>query len=634
MQQPLQVLKGHADLVHAVAFSPDGRLLASGSRDGMINFWNPESGSLTLTFVGHSLAVQALAFSPDGRSLASIPQFGAKIKLWNSTNGKLSRVLALRPRTGEINSVQFSPDGTTLATLSGGLITFWDTNSWIIKSRMSWETVRDAISWFSFSGDRKLLALVLMRKALLLWDCAANSPHQKHECPEFVFQAVFSPVDNTRLALLCLDGDGNKINIWDVDRKFTTCTMDGGTHHGLLRVLAFSPDGSILASMTEDGQVHLWNPGTGSVLAVLPGYGSPFAWLKRSCTSAVAFNIDGKLLASISADKTVRLWEPEAHAGGIPMRFEGHEMPVFAIKFSPSGGLASASLDTIYFWDPATGKRGRGWPTGHLGRCGSLLTALAFSPDEQHLAAGLDGGTIIVWDIDQEFLTKGHRTLPGRHPNVIAMSFSLNNELLASLSGRDILVADGKTPSLRLWNLARGTLLRQVELQVDPNLGTLRRGLVGFSPDSSRVIAIGSETLVANTGWNDCSFPCHVWIWDVQTGNILHSFSLQSRPERLFFDTQGLNIHTHDKKVVLPPDGCWSRSEFPLFVPSGFGGTREWLKYKDQELMWLPPAYRPRCSDSRDALIAFGHESGRVTFIELDETALLVTLQGEFSSIT
>jgi WD40 repeat protein len=233
--------------------------------------------------------------------------------------------------------------------------------------------------------------------------------------------------------------------------------------------VAFSSDGRVLASASEDQTVRLWNPATGHPIGQpLTGHTNPVA--------GVAFNPDGRVLASASADQTVRLWNPATgHPIGQPLT--GHTNRVCAVAFSPDGRvLASASADqTVRLWNPATGHP-IGQPlTGHTNR----VCAVAFSPDGRLLASASTDQTVQVWNP-----ATGHPIgrMFGHTTGILAVAFSPDGHLLASASADQ---------TVQLWNPATGHPIGQ------PLTGhTNWVCAVAFSPDGCLLASASTDGTV------------------------------------------------------------------------------------------------------------------------------------------
>jgi WD40 repeat protein len=298
------VLGGHEGRVYSVAFSPDGRTLASGCDQGVgadgalasggrrVRLWNVASQTCAATLGGPEGAAFSVAFSPDGTTLAS-GNSDQPVHLWRLA-GRFRRGPVTLPGDTDVMSVAFSPDGGTLATASSRkTIRLWD-----MATRTCVATLSGHSGWVqsvAFSPDGRLLATGSGDHTVRLWDTrtrtclAVLTGHS-----EIVREVAFAP-DGVTLAS---GGADRTIRLWDVRTR--TCV--GVLADGLSAVFAvgFSPDGALLASGGLDHTVRLSDLATGSCVAVLTGHDQP--------VTSVAFSPDGGTLASSSHDKTVRLW--------------------------------------------------------------------------------------------------------------------------------------------------------------------------------------------------------------------------------------------------------------------------------------------------------------------------------------
>jgi tetratricopeptide (TPR) repeat protein len=288
-------LSGHTDNVHAVAFSPDGQLLATGSWDTTIGIWRVRDGTLLRQFYGHEKYVSSVAFSPDGQILASASA-DQTVRLWRVSDGELLHTLI--GHEGFVSSVAFSPDGHMVASGS------WDSNIGL------WRV-----------GDGELLRVL----------------RGHHDVVESV---AFSP-DGQTLASGSWD---TTIGIWQVSNGELLRVLRG--HDGHVSSVAFSPDGQTLASGSWDETARLWNVREGTPQRTLVGH--------RDEIRSVDISPDGQTLASASGgledEPTVRLWD--APTGTPRQTLTGHTEWVHSVDFSPDGrALATGSFDdTVTLW--------------------------------------------------------------------------------------------------------------------------------------------------------------------------------------------------------------------------------------------------------------------------------------------
>ncbi|MEG4247707.1 MULTISPECIES: WD40 domain-containing protein [unclassified Microcoleus] len=326
-------LEGHSDSVRSVAFSPDGKTLASASNDNSIKLWNLHTQKPIATLTGHSRGVNSVAWSPDGLTLASASD-DQTIKLWNLHTQK--HIATLTGHSYSVISIAFSPDGKTLASASDDkTIKLWNFQTQTeIKTLTGHSSLVISVA---FSPDGKTLASASYDNSIKLW----NLHTQKliatlTEHSSLVISVVFSPDGKT----LASASDDNIIKLWNLHTPKAIATLTG--HSNAVYSVAFSPDGKKLASASYDNTIKLWNLHTQKVIATLTGHSN---WV-----NSVAWSPDAKTLASASHDKTIKLWNLQTQKPIKTLR--GHSDRVRSVAFSPDGKtLASASDDkTIKLW--------------------------------------------------------------------------------------------------------------------------------------------------------------------------------------------------------------------------------------------------------------------------------------------
>jgi WD40 repeat protein len=470
-------LVGHTHYINLIAFSPDGKTLATASDDGTIRLWNPTTHKQLGHFTDRTRDINVIAFSPDGKTLATGGGDGS-IRLWNPTTHK--QLDHFTDRTRNINVIAFSPDGKTLATGGDdGTTRLWNPTTHKQLDRLTGHT--GYINVIAFSPDGKTLATAGDDGTVRLW----NPTAYKHIRPLTGPPVAVSAADYSAAVAFSRDGktlatagggdiDGT-ILLWNPTThkqlaRFTAPTVRGFQFR-FDAAIAFSPDGTTVATAADDGTVHLWNPTTHKQLGRDSGRASLFTVVDSSAD--VAFSPDGKILAATGGyDRTIRLWKLTTHTSlDHVTRLKGHSDIVLAVTFSPDGETVATGGDdgTIRLWNPDTHKQLAHFP-GHAG----AVTDVVFSPDGKTLAAAGYDGTIRLWNPTTH---KQLAQLTGHTGPVRAMAFSPDGTTLAT---------GGYDGTIRLWN---PTTHKQLG-RLTGHTGAVTD--VVFSPDG-RTLATGGE---------------------------------------------------------------------------------------------------------------------------------------------
>lgn len=458
---------GHSDALTGIDFSPDGRLLASGSADKTIILWDVETGTVVRRLEGHQDWVVRVAFTPDGQQLLStsgnflltalpLPSLtsDASVRLWDVTTGK-----EIRRFGGEdgghqvpVMSLDISPDGQYAVTGdSDGIIILWDMATGTEIRRM--ESPGDWVSNLAFTLDGA---------------------------------GIFSALGKPSIGGI---GEASTVlALWDT--KTGARVRDYVGHTNVVIDVIPLPDGRRVLTGSADASLRLWDIDSGIELRRFFGHDD---WI-----FGIAISPDAQHAVSASVDHTLRVWDIEP--GNLLQRFDTtNNTPAHTADLSRDGTLAlSGHPDgAIILWDAATGQPIRHFETSP----GVFIHTVALSPDKRYAASGDENGLLTVWDVATGTALQ---TFTGHTSPILDVGFSPDGKRIVTASGQpERSISDGDY-SVRIWDLATGEEVTRYTGH-DNTVWS-----ASFNPDGQRIVS-GSSPLLG-TGNRT------IWVWEAASG--------------------------------------------------------------------------------------------------------------------
>ncbi len=451
-RQLLHTFPGHESHSISVAFSRDGRRLASGSFWEGVKLWDADTEGLPLrTFPAHRHPLSALAFSADGCRLASA-SFDHSVKVWDMTTGELLHTML---HTGKVECVAFSPDGRRLASAGEDkTVRVWDCGC------------------VAFSPDGWRLASASSDGTIRFWDATPLRGDEGQEAFSFtkhddeIRSVAFSP-DGQSIASADLCA---LVKVWDAATGRVSAVFSG--HTVTVFCVAWQPDGRRIASAGSEDRLHsvkVWDARTGKEAFPIPAGQDQFA----RPFQAVAFSPDRRYLVTGRGNGAVQVWD--AGTGREFRQLGTHHREIRGVVFSRKGGhLATASGDgEVKLWDATRLDQKQKARHTLRARVPGPSLNVAFSPDGRRLATGGEDNTVKIWDVQNG---RELHTLRGHSGEVYTVAFSPDDD------GRWV-ASGGEDSAVKVWDSHTGKLVRTFRGHT---------GLVislAFSPDGRRLVS-------------------------------------------------------------------------------------------------------------------------------------------------
>jgi WD40 repeat protein len=534
--KPLRILRDDTTEVTCVAFSPNGSLLAAGNANHTIRFWDPVTGNKGRVLAGHDDQVMAIAFSPDGKHLAS-GSCDATVRVWDIVSGTM--VMTLEGAMDVIRSVAFSPSGDLLfAVDEAGALHNWRTGNW--QRLPGTKRPKEKLFALAVSRSGARVAAAGRHEVIDIWEPADGELKRLEELrcghTEWIQSLAFSPLDDT----LASAGKDGVLRLWKPGEPESYRTLLG--HKQRVWSVAWSPDGQRLASAGADGLVKIWSSidDRGKSRALVP-----------STTSNCVFSPDGTLLGAFCGDGIVRVWSVVTRS--LINEFPAHDDIIYWLQLSPDGSLVATrdAAGTMKIWDRDSSKM-------MLARNATPGTSssLAFDPVGRRLAMTIDEQTVATLDIESNEIVR-------RFPHESSV-----NEIEFTPDGRYLITT---SQSLQIWDIITG---RIVYARKEPHnaLAVARDGRLIAAASGSKItllditsegpvstlVTTGSDVTCLAISPDGCTLaaglsePGAVSLWDIRTRRLLMHLDCDAqRIMDVAFSPDGRRLMA----TGVPPDG-------------------------------------------------------------------------------
>ena len=535
----------HTGQVNDITFAPDGHRLASGGDDSLIRVWDTQSGTQVQQLAGQGAPVHSLAWSPDGRVLANGYADGS-IWIWKAEMPEISIHTQLSEHTSWVTGLAFSPDGTQLASTGhDGTVKLWKMESGDCSQTFFGHT--DRVVRVAWSPDGCTVASGGWDGTIFLWDIIhgrAQASLRTTGISSLIASIAFTPDSRTLLS------GSISLQMWDVERG--QCLRTINSYLDIFTSIDWSPDGQFLAGGSA-GQVTLWEVTPIPSQRALRGH--------REAVQGVAWSPDGLLVASAGNDGRIGLWNPNT---GVCLEMlqdpDAIDTLYLSVAWSPDGRLLACGsfMRGVQVWDIATHTRRWVGQTPQPTR----IHSVAWSPDGTRLVGAGWDGSVYLWDVRDGTLL---RQMGGHIWGVMSVAWSPDGKWLASAGG------GREHGELMVWEAQSG---KRIQVLAGHPWATFA---VAWSPDGKKLISGGSDGMLSwwevDSGQRirvreahqgmvyalkvspdghrlaSCGEDGAILLWNLEGGGHLQTLRLERPYERL--DISGIQGITEAQKAAL-----------------------------------------------------------------------------------
>eukprot|EP00727_Mastigamoeba_balamuthi_P007200 m51a1_g310 hypothetical protein (2394) ;mRNA; f:402502-410085 len=515
-------LSGAADAVLAVAFSPRGDLVASGSADCCVRVSDAATGRDVACLAGaHGAAVVSVAWSPDGRLLAS-GSWDCTARVWDgAAAGTFSAAQTLAGHAERLSCVLFTADSARLVTAAwDATVRVWSLADGAQLACLDAGLEGRPVNALSLcEADPRLVLAADWGGRAVVWDleaAATAKPVRTIAAHERSAKACAYTRGAGGSQAVSASSDG-RLRLWDASEGALVGEL--GRHALPVNALAVSPSGAHVASASDDGSARVWDAAVGrQVGAPRTCLADPAAGGPAPALLTLALSADGRRALTATSDCDVVVWDVGADVDGAEFTpagtLRGHTQLVNAAEFSPAGDVvATASADgTVRVWDARALRqlRSLGAPQHSAG-----VNSVAFSPDGQRMASASDDFSVVVWDAGSGAWA-AVQTLRGHTAQVRCVAYAPSGKLLASAA------RDG---TVRVWHAGSGRLLHTMSGHLD------WINACAWSPDSKKLAT--------------ASFDFNAKLWSMRKGCEVRALSGHSASvEAVRFSPDGATLAT------------------------------------------------------------------------------------------